>query len=330
MEVDKGLLHWQSLEVIPKEFHTGILVLMLHGSHAYGTSTPDSDFDIRGVCIPPKKYYTGYLHQFEHLERKEPNDLTVYELQKFCKLAADGNPNILELLYIPESKWLYPYVSKTWKKLVENRHLFLSKKCKFTFSGYAISQLKRLKNHYLWLNTEEPKKPTREEFGLPEGMKLSVSEEQTLYKILGSAILPTQHQDILLSYVVKEKEYRDAHNEWDAYITWKTNRNPKRAELERKYGFDGKHALHLIRLMRMCQEILTTGEVLVERPDAEELLEIKNGKWTYEELINWAEGMDVLMDVLYQTSTLQKEPNRSAIDELCQELIEEHLFYNKE
>lgn len=307
---------------VPEELREGILFLTLHGSRAYGTATPDSDYDIRGVCIPPRKYYTGYLHRFDHLERKEPHDFALYELQKFCKLAADCNPNIIELLYVPESKWLYSTLA--WRILVAHRHLFLSKKAKFTFSGYAISQLKRIVNHYHWLHALEPIKPTREEFDLPTQMKLTVSEEQVVYKLLHKGVFgdPSAIQD----YLTKEQRYRAAYDRWETYTKWKANRNPYRHDLEMKYGFDVKHAQHLIRLMRMCKEILTTGEVLVERPDAEELLDIKRGKWSYQELINWAEDMDASLEELYKTSTLQKEPDRNAIDLLCQHIVVQYLF----
>jgi hypothetical protein len=42
----------------------------------------------------------------------------------------------------------------------------------------------------------------------------------------------------------------------------------------------------------MGQEILTTGQVQVLRPDAEELLQIRDGKWSYDELLEYAEDMD--------------------------------------
>src|ERR1039458_5020213 len=35
----------------------------------------------------------------------------------------------------------------------------------------------------------------------------------------------------------------------DQYNGWKAQRNPKRAELEAKFGYDTKHAMHLVRLM---------------------------------------------------------------------------------
>ncbi len=322
MLLDYQQLYDETMGVIPEEFHEGVIFLSLHGSHAYGTATETSDCDIRGVCIPPKRYYLGYLHRFEHLERKEPNDLSVYELSKFCKLAMDANPNILELLYIPQTKWLY--ATDAWKTLVDHRHLFLSKKCKFTFSGYAVSQLKRIKNHYHWLNVKEPEQPTRAEYDLPVQMKLTVSEEQVVHKLLGNGVFADPQA--IREYITKEQRYREAHDLWETYTTWKANRNPLRHDLEERYGYDTKHALHLIRLMRMCQEILTTGELLVERPDAEYLLQVKNGLLSYNELISWAETLDASLEELYKTSPLQKEPDRNAIDELCQSLIENHLF----
>lgn len=315
-------LYKETMESIPKEFHNGVIFLTLHGSHAYGTATPDSDYDIRGVLIAPRKYYTGYLHRFEHFERTKPYDISIFELQKFCKLAADANPNILELLFIPRDKWLFH--TPAWERLVNNRHLFLSKKCKFTFSGYAVSQLKRIKNHYHWINIEEPQKPMREEYGLPPTMKLTVSEEQVVHKLLQNDVFmdPQPVRD----YITKEQRYREAFDKWETWTIWKAHRNPYRHDLEERYGYDTKHALHLIRLMRMCKEILTEGTVLVTRPDATELLEIKNGKMSYEELIQWAEELDASLDTLYQTSSLQKEPSRVAIDALCQELIERSIL----
>ena len=61
--------------------------------------------------------------------------------------------------------------------------------------------------------------------------------------------------------------------------------NVKRPELVEKHGYDTKHAMHLWRLLRMCAEILETGRVLVRRPDADELLAIRDGAWRYDAII---------------------------------------------
>jgi predicted nucleotidyltransferase len=72
----------------------------------------------------------------------------------------------------------------------------------------------------------------------------------------------------------------------------RAGRNEKRALLEAQFGYDTKHAMHLIRLLRMGIEILRDHTVVVRRPDAEELLDIRNGKFTLEQIIEMAADLD--------------------------------------
>lgn len=129
---------------------------------------------------------------------------------------------------------------------------------------------------------------------------------------------PSYVKDEYLEEASKELQYYIARQEWDQYCQWKKNRNKARAEIEEKYGFDAKHAMHCIRLIRMCQEILTTGKVNVDRTsiDAEELVYIRNGGWPYEKIEQYAEDMDEKMAKLYETTKLQKSPQMGKIKDL--------------
>jgi hypothetical protein len=124
-------------------------------------------------------------------------------------------------------------------------------------------------------------------------------------------------------YIVKEKQYQSTLNHFNSYQDWKKNRNPKRAELEKKMGFDGKHASHLVRLLRNCEELLTSGELLVKRPDAEELIQIRNGAWTFEQLEEYSTLMDNKLTKLYNSPNcpLPYSPDKVKIDKLLVELI---------
>lgn len=103
-----------------------------------------------------------------------------------------------------------------------------------------------------------------------------------------------------------QEEHKQAKEKHRNYWQWKENRNPARHQLEVDFGYDTKHAMHLVRLMRMAKEILTTGQVNVKRPDAKELLEIRGGKWTLDELLEWAEDMDQqIQGPLYKQSDLR-------------------------
>ncbi len=296
------------------------IFLTIHGSNAFGTNIPDSDLDVKGICIPPKEIILGFNNKFEQAEQNDP-DLVIYSLQKFMYMAANCNPSLIEFLY-PEPRF---HIIKTGlgQKLINNRHLFLSKKAKHTFNGYAISQLKRMRTHRAWLLNPPKKQPQRADYGLEEGKKVSSSVQGAFDNLLKRGATFDGAVMVLLD---KEKKYATAVNHWKQYENWKKTRNPARAKLEAKFGYDVKHAMHLVRLMRMCREILTTGKVIVFRPDAEELLAIRNGAWKYEELISWAEKQDEELNELYEDcNILPHQPDREKLNDLCIELVEELL-----
>lgn len=330
------------------------------GSHAYGLNTPMSDEDFKGVCIAEKRFYLGFTDRFEQAESKDPHDFVIYDIRKFINLAADCNPSIIEVLWADQM-----WVTDAGQKLLDNRDLFLSKKAKFTFSGYAVAQLKRIKTHYRWLKSPPKAPPKRSEFGLTErtvipkdqlmaaqsavekklmtwnidildgvdpATRIAItnkmseclaemdmnSDEQ--YRAASRAI---GYDDNFIRLLDLERQYNGRMKEWQQYETWKATRNAVRAEIEAKYGYDCKHGMHLVRLTRMCREILEGKGVIVKRPDREELLAIRNGAWSYEKIVEWAENEDKSLEELYATSKLQKTADRVALDKLCQKLVED-------
>jgi len=132
--------------------------------------------------------------------------------------------------------------------------------------------------------------------------------------------------DNFIEIVKLERAYSTLRNDWDSYNLWKKNRNPKRAAIEEKYGYDCKHAYHLVRLIRMCEEILTTGKVIVKRPDREELLDIRNGRWTYDQLIEFADGKEKYLNEIYNNcNILPRIPDKEKLDKLCISLVQKSI-----
>jgi predicted nucleotidyltransferase len=121
--------------------------------------------DVRGVAIPPREYILGFVKRFDQAVFKEP-DAVVFSLHKFMDLAAKANPNILEILYTDPEDHLV--VTILGELLIGGRDLFLSKKARYSFVGYAMSQLKRIKTHRKWLLNPPKNQPKRTDFGLPE------------------------------------------------------------------------------------------------------------------------------------------------------------------
>lgn len=114
-----------------------LLFECISGSNAYGLNLPSSDMDIKGVFVLPQSMYYGldYIPQISD----EKNDVVYYELKRFVELLYKNNPNILEMLNSPEDCILYKH---PLFDLLEPT-LFLSKQCKETFAGYAMSQIKK-------------------------------------------------------------------------------------------------------------------------------------------------------------------------------------------
>lgn len=136
-----------------------IIYECISGSKAYGLDVPTSDTDIKGVFLLPKNDFYGlnYIPQVSD----EKNDVVYYELGRFIELLGKNNPNILELLATPADKVLlkHPLINKI------DPALFLSKRCKDTFGGYAFTQVKKARGlNKKIVNPIDKKKKTILEF----------------------------------------------------------------------------------------------------------------------------------------------------------------------
>jgi len=169
-----------------------LILFTLSGSRFYGTyydkNDPDrihplkpnycSDHDYRGIFISNPDTKIGLIGHIDEIEVKtdkngdtsEQNkalidqlntklnlnmaydtDLTLYEIKKFITLANENNPNIFDILFADNEA--IQYSDEKGKKLLnENKEIFISTKTKFTFSGYAVSQLHRISGHNKWIN----------------------------------------------------------------------------------------------------------------------------------------------------------------------------------
>lgn len=283
-----------------------LIFATLAGSHLYGTNHPESDVDIRGVCLTSLEIILGWgnFEQYQPGKNEalkwskenfnlESDDVCIYGIEKFMKLAADANPNILELLFAPNL--VDNENTKIWNQIVLHRDWFLSTKLIHTFAGYAFSQLKRIKTHRKWLE-KTPIQPNPYDYGLLKDFPGKWASEE------------------------KKKEYHKLKDEWERFNNWRTTRNPKRYELEQKYGYDTKHAMHLYRLIIEAKTLLEWGELKFPfRGNTLSLLKkVYEGEFSYEDVIYMGESAkDNLMNI---STNLSGKPNRKKINDLLIEI----------
>ncbi len=263
----------------PSFLPTNTIYLCIMGSEAYGVATDFSDKDFYGIVIPPKDYIFphvgGHLHGFDNLpDHCEPKkqqwqkhhvrpyeldnslqeykdkefDFTIYQIHKFFKLAADGNPGMIDSLFVPRECLIY--CNQIGEKIRENRHLFLSKGAWHKYKGYAYGQLDKLKR-----------------------------------------------VDVTAGY--------------------------GRASTILKYGYDIKNAYHVVRLLNEIEQILTTGDLDI-RQNREQLKSIRDGKWTYEQVVEYFESKEKELEKVKSESTLRESVDRDAIRALLIECLEIH------
>ncbi|MDY0170195.1 MAG: nucleotidyltransferase domain-containing protein [Thermoguttaceae bacterium] len=115
------------------------------GSKAFGLASEDSDDDLRGIYLPPARLHWSLRRLPEQLELQAGDRDEVYwELEKFLRLALKANPNFLETLWTP----MVLDVDETAEELRQIRQAFLSKHVYKTYSGYVLSQFRRMANAY--------------------------------------------------------------------------------------------------------------------------------------------------------------------------------------
>lgn len=135
----------------------------LVGSTVHGLSNPGTDDrDEMGVCVEPAEYLLG-LRRFEHcVARTQPEghpsgpgdvDLTVYGLQKFCRLAAKGSPTVLLLFFVRGDDVLER--TELGVRLQALAPAFLSRRTGRAFLGYLDAQARSLRGERHATRTRE-------------------------------------------------------------------------------------------------------------------------------------------------------------------------------
>jgi hypothetical protein len=120
------------------------------GSQAYGTATPTSDIDYKGIYCQPIRDLISFNYKEQIEFSKDP---TEYELRRFLQLVQSANPTVLELLFSPTD--CIQITSPAYELLSSHKQKFLTTACANSFGGYAIAQIKKAKGLDKKMNFEK-------------------------------------------------------------------------------------------------------------------------------------------------------------------------------
>lgn len=341
-----------------------IIYKCVYGSHAFGLATENSDTDIRGVFVLPKKQFYG-LDRFEQISDERSNEL-YWELERFVYLLLKNNPNALEVLATRQELVLKK--DSLFSEL--SIEIFLSGQCYETFAKYASTQLKKARGlNKKIVQPVDPRKKRILEFCYVlegYGSKLLndwLSEKNVNQKQCGLVRIPHMHDSYAL-FIGAEGEYggiiknedsedlqtssvpignspsaivtfnRDSYRRscrvYNEYWAWVKNRNEERylTNIEAGKDFDTKNMMHVFRLIGMAEDIVQKKQIITLRPEREALLKIRRGERSYEDLVKEADDRLLKLKEEFQRSDLPPEPNRTvALEKLFQ--IRD-MFYSRE
>lgn len=325
------------------------LLEVVSGSRAYGTDTPESDTDLKGVFVQPLDGFLG-LERVEQINN-ESNDIAFYEVGRFAELLGKNNPNLLEMLFTPADcvTFRHPLMDHFTPEIV------LSKLCCEAFAGYALTQIRKARGLNKKIVNPQPDerreildfcyvlegqgsvalKSWLEQRGLRQhdcGLT-AVPHARDTYALYHDApdvyagITRPDSTDVRLSsvprnavplaWMIYNKDgYKKHCKDWREYREWVTSRNETRYEgtLAHGQGYDARNLMHTFRLLDSAEEIAVHRRLTVRTPNRDWLLRVKAGAFAYDELLALADERVERIHRLYEASELPDVPDRAALE----------------
>lgn len=222
----------------------------IHGLHLEGTD----DRDEMGVCVEDLDAVLGF-HSFEQYiyrtasEREGKHDapstpgdldLTIYSLRKWVRLALQGNPTVLTLLFVPHKLWVQG--DARGAGLQELAPQIVSRQAGARYLGYLESQRQKL-------------------------------------------------------------------------VGERGQKRVNRPDLEEKFGYDTKYAMHMLRLGEQGVELLSTGRVTLPMPDPTRsyLRQVREGRIELNEVLQHAGDLERNLKDLISDGPIRPEPDMPAV-----------------
>jgi len=294
------------------------------GSDLFGTRTPDSDLDLLGIFMPCEEIVYGF-HRCEEVDLGKVDkdetgrntadaiDRKFHEYRKFVRLALQNNPNILHVLFVNDQNIVY--TNDFGKNLLVKAKLFPHKGAYHRFVRYADSQRHKMRI--------KPENYARLEEGLIalEGVddnKVMGELKNIPPFVYGGKGKHIKLGDLNLGIGIFVNKAR-------RMIETRISKATNRVQLFTKYGFDVKFGSNLIQLLMEGIELMETGKIIMPLAYRNEIVDVKQGKYTAEQIMNWADDLVERARQAYEKSDLPIEPRTKEIEEFAMEQVKEFL-----
>lgn len=307
------------------------------GSHLYGTNTENSDRDYLGIILNSKEELLG-LQSCEELtenivsksnngrNNKDAVDCKYYELRKFCRLAMNGNPTVLEVLFVNKENIVE--ITKEGEELLKLRQEFVSKRIYNSFMGYAFAQKKKAFDKSENIKCVE---------GLYKGLNMYSSA------ILVMTFNDFRQKDPAAFTFIKDyvKIYKNERNDemfkcgdliFPINILIKKLKESLKQRLDKaswrkdgmlQYGCDYKFMSHNLRLLMEGIELMNTKNLILPLSYRDIILKIKTGNMNNQDIVDL---MDTYETELHKYKNNNNLPEKANYDKINNFII--RTYYN--
>lgn len=331
---------------------SNLMVQIRFGSHLYGTSTPASDLDIKGLYIPTARdiliqKIQPVINSNRSKGPKEKNtsedvDYEYFSPGKYLTLLAAGQTVALDMLFAPESSYL-SVPDTRWSKIKEFAPNILTKKTA-SFVGYCRNQA------YKYGVKGDRVGAARLALDFLLKLEQSVGGGSKLGDVATEIIsFITEHADKseLLSYgtdidsngseishlricgrkAVFTASIKSAREIAQGLV----NEYGDRAlAAEKNNGVDWKGLSHAVRIASEAIEFLSTEQITFPRPEAAYLLDIKLGKVSPQVVGNHIDQLLVDVETALAQSKLPDSFDQTLIDDFIAEMHREIVLEARE
>jgi predicted nucleotidyltransferase len=313
-----------------------ILYKVESGSQLYGTTTPESDVDYTTVFMPTA-YDLFSLQKRDFIDnstkssaedrRNTADDIDdqQHSLQRYVQLVLHGNPNLLEILFCKKPVFEDPIFTP----LKENAHRLISRKVYDSFTGFAISQRKKLEYkakrftqlqrtmeffsaHYSESELADPKAV------IEENEVQWLNENLTEYKGSKSDIQHF-HKGLPLKTIYEKVQFEYENYGWRVKTDTFTS-----------LGYDVKFGAHAIRLFHEGIELLTeqTLEFPITGQAYNDIMSIRRGEVSLDDFYKLCDSYEEANRKAKETTTLPDAPDWKWANNYLVETLEKYIVEN--
>jgi hypothetical protein len=308
------------------------IVQIKFGSHLYGTSTPESDLDIKGVYIPCAddillQHVNPMISKSREKSFGEKNtaddvDEEYYSLQRYLELLSQGQTVALDMLFAPETAmmsepdpiWLD--IQNIAPKLITKGATAFVRYCRQQANKYGIkgSRVSAARLVLDVLKQGEEKYGSNEKLSLMHEKLIIIEKDNEFIHFINGK--QSDGDSLIYFEVCNKKTPMTASIKTARGIAQQLmdEYGQRALAAERNEGVDWKALSHAVRVGHEAIELFESGKITFPRPEAEHLLKIKQGKLQYSDVAEEIENLLVKVESAATASNLPDTVPPSIID----------------